>query len=219
VKRTAILALGVLALGAAAYFGNRLWAQPGARPATGPAPSAAAPRTRIALLNLHHVINNYDKFKAYKEDLKQSITPFQKKEKEMKDLAERLVKEKTNQTTTAQRKEAIDGEMRELNRKWEDLKAEFTKQMGKKQGQQMVILYGDVRTIAERYAQSHNFDMVLHYNDATDPRDYWSEANVSRKMQAGALMPIYYTAGMDISQDVINTLNASYKASQSRPGG
>jgi Skp family chaperone for outer membrane proteins len=219
VKRTAILALGVLALGTAAYFGNRLWAQTGARPATGPATSAAAPRTRIALLNLSHVIKNYDKFKAYNEDLKQSITPFQKKEVEMKKEAERLVKEKADPRTSAQRKEAVDGEMRALNRKWEDLKGEFNKQMGKKQEQQLVILYGDVRTISERYAQSHNFDLVLHYNDATDPRDYWSGPNVARKMQAGALMPLYYTAGMDISQDVINTLNASYKASQSRPGG
>jgi Skp family chaperone for outer membrane proteins len=205
------LTLGVAALVAALYAG-KLVAQ-GSRPAT-PATTPAAgagPRTRIALLNLSAVIRSYDKFKAYNEEIKKAVEPFANKEKSVKTEAEGLAKERENPTTKPERKEMIDKRLKELQRIMEDNKADFQREMAKKQGQQLVILYSDIRRVAERYAAAHNFDVVLHYNDAVDSKDYWSEANVARKMQAGALMPLYYTAGMDISQDIIHALNAEYK--------
>jgi Skp family chaperone for outer membrane proteins len=217
VKRTAILALGVLALGAIIYVG-RLWAQTGGpAPATGPAPAAAQPRTRIALLNLSHVVRNYDKFKSYQEEIKGTVKDFQARETPIKTKGEKLAKDLQSPTTTAQAREGIEKDLKDLQRQMEDLKNEFNKVMGKKQGQQFVILYSDVRNVAERYAQAHNYEVVLHYNDAVDPKEYWSEANVVRKMQAGALMPLYYTGGIEISAEVIAALNASYRSAQPRP--
>ena len=70
----------------------------------------------------------------------------------------------------------------------------------------------DIRTVVERVAQSRGFEMVLHFNDAVTPQDYWSPQNIARKMQAGALMPMYYVGGLDISNDVVTTLNSAYKA-------
>src|SRR5262249_46507016 len=75
----------------------------------------------------------------------------------------------------------------------------------------MQVLYGDVQAAARRYAQAHDLDLVLHYNDAVDARDYWSGANLARKMQAGALMPLYAAPGMDISKEVIAALNADLR--------
>ena len=54
--------------------------------------------------------------------------------------------------------------------------------------------------------------MVLHYNDAVTQEDYNSEVNISRKMQAGALMPIYMAPGVDVSMDIVKALNASMPA-------
>jgi Skp family chaperone for outer membrane proteins len=215
VKRTAILAVSVVALASAIYAG-RTWGQ-GTRPATTPA--AAQPRTRVALLNLLHVIRKYKKFDTFQEDLKAFIKPYQAEEAKAKADAERWDKERKDPKTTQQRRDQIEKDLVNLQRKMDDLKQEFQKNLAKKQEQQMVILFGDVRTVAERIAQAHNFDLVLHYNDAVDARDYWSGPNLARKMQAGALMPLYYANGMEISQQVIDALNAAYKAPAAAPAG
>jgi Skp family chaperone for outer membrane proteins len=217
VKRTAILMLGVVAALGAAVYASRTWAQTGATTtggATAPAAAPAQARTRIALLNLAHVIRNYEKFKAYQDEIKHTIKPYQEKETVIKTRGETLAKEGQQTTTTAQRREAIEKELKDLQRNLEDLKNDFQKVMGKKQEEQLVRLYGDIYTVAERHAQSHNFDLVLHYNDGHTAEERWSATNVARKMQAGALVPLYYTGGMDISQEVITTLNAMYKQSQ-----
>ena len=67
-----------------------------------------------------------------------------------------------------------------------------------------------------------NFELVLHYNDALTNEDYWSPANIMRKMQAGACMPLYAMPGMDISGPIVQTLNASYRPAApvgAAPGG
>jgi hypothetical protein len=101
--------------------------------------------------------------------------------------------------------------MKDLQRHLEDNKNDAQKTLVKKQEEQLRILYMDVRNVVDRYAQAHGFDMVLHYNDAVEQQDYWSAQNIARKMQAGALVPMYFAAGLDISGNIIATLNAPYK--------
>jgi Skp family chaperone for outer membrane proteins len=213
--------LTVLAVGAAVYVGNQLGAQTGA---TG-APAATQTRSRIALVNLSHVIKNYDKFKGYMEEMKTASKPFRDREEKIKKDAEVLVNESKAPTVTAERKETIEKNLKTLKRAYEDLSNEAGVFMGKKQEQQFVIVYGDVRNAAERYAVAHAYDMVLHYNDAVNPQEYWSGQNVARKIQAGALIPLYYAGGVDISAEIIKMLNDSAKrgpapaAAATRPGG
>jgi Skp family chaperone for outer membrane proteins len=216
VKRKAILALTVVAVGVAAYVGNTLRANPGA-----PAPAGApAPRPRIALINLSHVVKSYKKFNTYSNELKVAVEPFRKREEALKKRGEELVKESQKPGVTPERKEAIEKEGMKLKRDMEDLRNEFGQFMAKKQGQQFVTLYGDVRNACERYAVSHSYDMVLHYNDApnSNPAEYWSEANVARKFQAGALIPIFYKSGVDVSEDIIKMLNDSMGTTAVTPG-
>jgi Skp family chaperone for outer membrane proteins len=207
VKRIVILSVGLVALLGVGFYVGTLGAQQGGAPAARPAPT-----TRIALLNLSHVIKNYDKYKAFQEELKTVVQPFEKRQAETKTEGDNLAKEKNNPNTAQAKKDQIDQRLKELQRILEDNQQEVQKVLIKKQEEQLKILYMDVRAIAERHAQGHNFEMVLHYNDHVKPEDYWSAANIARKMQAGALMPMYYVGGLDISQDVINTLNATYKA-------
>jgi Skp family chaperone for outer membrane proteins len=208
VKRTVILAAGVVALSGAILYVSGVGAQAptGARP--------AAPSSRIALLNLSHVIKNYDKFKAFQAELKAAVEPFQKRDAAAKAEADDIAKKFQSATTPpdAATREAQEKRLKELQRIVEDNKAEAAKVLAKKQEDQLQILYMDVREVAERHAQANGFEMVLHYNDATEAKEYWSAQNISRKMTAGALIPLYYTRGIDISGDVIASLNAVYKS-------
>lgn len=199
-KRTLLLVAGVMALGTAIYLTGHVGAQGNA---------AAAPKTKVGLLNLTYVIKNYNKFKNFQEDLKKTVEPFQTKDTGLKTEGEKIAKEAQTPATTAARREAIEKRLKEIQRDIEDNKNEAQKVVVKKQEDQLKILYMDVRGIVERYAQAHGFEMVLHYNDATTQEEYWSPTNIARKMQAGALMPMYMANGLDISANIVATLNAA----------
>lgn len=211
-KRKVYVAAGVLALTLAVVVTAQLMAQTGstaARPST--------PTTKIALINLNMVVNNYDKFKTFKEEAKVAIDPFQKKDAAYKSEGEKLAKDLQDPKTSAEARDKIERRLKELQRAVEDNKVEAQKSLGKRQEDQLRILYMDVYTVVSRYAQAHGYEMVLHFNEPTNRDEYWSAQNIARKMQAGALMPIYYMGALDISNNIVSTLNASMKNAPATP--
>jgi Skp family chaperone for outer membrane proteins len=185
---------------------HRLWAQ--TTPARPVVPTAT---TKVALINIAYVIKNYDKFKAFNEEMKVAVKPFQDRDVKLKGDGEKLAKEAQDVKTTAERREHIERQLKDLQRGVEDNKTEAQKTVGKKQEEQLRILYMDIRSVVERYAGAHGFDMVLHFNDALTTQDYWNPRNIARKIQADGLMPMYYASSLDISNHIVATLNASYK--------
>jgi Skp family chaperone for outer membrane proteins len=204
------VAAAVVALGVAIYVG-KMRAQTGGNH---PAP----PQTKIALVNLTYVVKNYEKFKAFTEEMKTAAAPYQAKDTAITTEGEKLYKERNAPTTTQERKDQIEKQLMELKRRAEDNKAEGTKALGKKQEQGVTTIYMDVYQVAERVAKSRGFDMVLQFNDLIDQREYWGAQNISRKLQTAALTPMYYNAGLDISHDVVTTLNSSYKTAAPKAG-
>lgn len=209
-KKTVLVMAGVAVLSLAVFLGSQVTAQ---------TPSANTPtnKSRVALLNLTYVVKNYTKFKTFQEELKAAVDPYQAKDTAWKKEGEALVKESQAPGTTQQKREEIEAKLKDLQRKIEDNKVEASKLLNKKQGEQLKILYNDIRMAAYRYAAAHGIDMVLHYNDAITEADYNSEPNISRKMQAGALMPIYMAKGVDVSYEIVMALNQAAATSSSTP--
>jgi Skp family chaperone for outer membrane proteins len=177
------------------------------------------PHTRIGLVNLSYVINNYEKIKTYREEMKKVIEPFSTKQSKIKGDAEKLLKESKDENTTEERKTEIEGELKKLQRDMEDLKNEFQRVMNKKQEQQAKIVYKDVEEAVRRYAKAQNIELVLHYNDATKEAERDAPANIVRKMQAGACMPIYAAPGIDISEAILANLNANLRRREAQRSG
>ncbi|MFO0845803.1 MAG: OmpH family outer membrane protein [Gemmataceae bacterium] len=214
-KRTLMLMAGVMALGCAIYASNKIWAQ---APNPNPAPAPAQLKTKIGLVNLQQVIKEYNKFKTFSEELKNSVAPFQGKDTALKTEGDKLAKEGQSPQTTAQRRDEIERRLKDIQRQLEDNKVEAQKIVGKKQEDQLKILYADIRTVVDRFAQAHGYEMVLHYNDAVTAEEYWSAQNIARKLQAGALMPMYISNGLDITRNIIATLNAGAPAAPAAGG-
>jgi Skp family chaperone for outer membrane proteins len=208
-----MMALGVVALGILCYVG-RSWAQTQAAPASAPQ-AGAAPRTKVALLNLTYVIKNYTKYISFQEEIKGIIKPFQGTDAQLRKEGEELSKQ-VSATTAAEKRAEVERKLKDLQRKIEDNNAEAKLVLGKKSDDQMKILYMDVLEAAQRYAVSHEFDLVLHYNDAVTKEDYFSAPNIARKVQTGALMPLYAAPGMDISTEVVNMLNYNLRPANSQ---
>ena len=59
-----------------------------------------------------------------------------------------------------------------------------------------------------------------NYNDAVTLEDYYHPANLQRKLtQPAAVMPLFVTPGMDISNAIVTNLNNKYAASAGAPAG
>ncbi len=213
-KRKWIIAtVGVASAAALVYVGTHRAQQPTAGSPADPSRPAAAPRTKIALLNLTYVISYYEKYKTFKDDIKKQMQPFEDMVKGKQAEVEALRKEATDtqHPPDEARRQAIEKRMKEIQRGIEDATAEAKPKIIKQEQDEMVLLYREVQSAAASYAGPHDFDMVLQYNEPLDPKDYYSPANIERKMGAGALIPLYYGGGMEISQDVLAMLNAKYR--------
>jgi RNA polymerase sigma factor (sigma-70 family) len=218
-------AVGVLATVLGLGFG--LW---GGRPAAAdtperqredPAKPAAEPRTRIALINLSYVIKHCDEFKAYQGSVQKQVAFFQEREKVSRARIDDLKKELAAPGLSAFRRDGLEMDLKSEQRKMQDDQEEAKRKLTRLSDEQTVALYKKVREAAERYARAHDFDLVLHYSDATpDEQDYASPQNVTRKLQAGACLPLYWKAEIDISKAVVGVLNAAHRGPpKETPGG
>lgn len=223
-KRTVVLTAGVLAFGLMGYCGSSANAQQPAQPAARPAYSE--PRTRIALLNLAYVIKNYEKTTVFQSEIKLEFKKYEERAQFKTKQIEELQKHAADAKTTPDQKEADQREYLKLKREIEDINSEAKQILGKKTDEQMVILYRDIQDAAARYAVAHNYEAVFHYIDAITQADYFSPGAIVRKIQQPGLMPLYQTPGLDISQQVVMSLNAAYRnnaaaapAATSRPSG
>jgi Skp family chaperone for outer membrane proteins len=201
------LAAGLVALGVVIYVG-RLWAQqPGG---AGTAPAAPEPRTRIAVLNLNYVIKYYKKSTIYREQLKHDAEPFETKHKMKTELRDNLTKELNDPKTPVEKREPLQKQILDVTREIEDNKREAQKAITKMESDMLRSVYGDVQDAAIRYARAHNFEMVLHYNDAVTREDYNSVQNIAGKVQQVSCIPLYVSPGMDISEQVMRALNTNF---------
>ncbi len=208
VKRIVALGLVAVVLGGLAWMGGRLTAQSGA-------PAGADGRSRVALLNLSHVLKNYQKAVVLNNELKDLANPFQQRAKSKATQYESIVKEA--QTKPDQR-EFYEKQLRQLKREMEDLSNETQQAMAKRQDDALVLIYKEIQDACQRVAMSQGFDMVFSYNDATTSQEYWSPMNIMRKLQQGGCTPLYFTRGMDISADVVGALNQAFGRTAPAPG-
>lgn len=210
-KTKLIVLAGLAVLGMAAYMGTRLWAQ---QPGAGPAVAPASPK--IGLINLAYVLKNYNKFSTYNAEIEKIRIEYQKKEDDFK----KLVKDwqtfgSRPEAKQAEREQAEDS-MKKLKRSIEDNSAEYTKVRSKKSDEQMVQMYLEIEAATKTFANSNGFHMVLHYSEPLNEADKKNAQNIQRKLigpgQSGGVCPIYFVDGMDVSEQVVRTLNTMFPA-------
>jgi Skp family chaperone for outer membrane proteins len=204
---------GAAALALMGYIGSGLWAQttPPARPAT------PEPKTRVALLNLSYVIKYYKKFEGFQSELKEDLKTFETRAKGKMSLVEATTKHMQDPSTSSAQRDMDQKEIVKLKREIEDINNDAKSFIGVKSDTQIVQMYKEIQDAAQRYAVSHNFELVLHYNDALTTADYYSPTNLVRKLSGGALMPLYAAPGLDISMEVTQALNASFHPTAAAP--
>jgi len=174
--------------------------------------------TPIALFNLNYVIQKYDKYRDVQEEIKGIAEPYQRRETSLRRQGEKLKAEleqlqkdvnpgDPHPQKIAQKKEELEHKAKMLQREIEDNQMEAKLKISKRTEAAMKDMYVDVYDAASRYAKEHDFEILLHYNDATNAQDYFGAPNIARKLSTGALVPLTTKPGVDVTKGLIELLN------------
>jgi Skp family chaperone for outer membrane proteins len=218
-----VVLAGLATLGVVAYVGTQLWAQTPGQPGQ-PAPAAAGPAPaspKVGMINLAAVLKGYNKFKVYNDEIEKIRIEFQKKEDDLKKQATDWQKFGERPEATQADREKAGESMKQIKRLIEDNLAQYNKVRGKKSDDQMIQMYQEIEAATARFAASNGFHLIFHYSEPLTKDDKISPPNIQRKLvgpgQSGGICPMYFVPGMDVSNDVVNTLNAMFPAPAQTP--
>jgi Skp family chaperone for outer membrane proteins len=172
------------------------------------APAAAAkPQTRIAFVNLAYVLKNYKKVDALAGDFKTRYKDYEKEAQTKKSEMDALDAENNDPKTDVTKREENLQKMVQLKRDIEEINQKARKALAPQSEANTVEVYQDIQNAVKRYAEAHNFEMVLQFQDGFTEEDLKSPMNIMNKMQTRACIPIYLPKANDISSDVTSELN------------
>jgi Skp family chaperone for outer membrane proteins len=215
VKKTVLSLTALATLGISAYLATQLRAQGqasgGQVQQTVATAQAKPPTMRIAIINLQQVIKQYRKWNDFEESYKKAYAyynaDFERKKAQGLDYKNQLEK-----ATDDAAKEKLQVALKDLDRQVQDLGETAKKHLAKMRDDQAVQIYREVERAVEAYARAYDIEMVMHYNDAVVPADLYHPANIQRKLQTGACMPMYFHPGLNITDMVAQMLNQSLAA-------
>lgn len=221
-KSIAILAGGVI-LGAVAL---QALAQTTGRPAVQqtsgsnpPATGVAAPQVvpiRVAVVNINKVLKNFNKAQQLNSFISNKVSGYRNqitaKREELAKIQEKIAKAVNPAEAEELKKQGVA-----LERQMQDLDAEASKDISNQQGTIAIGIYKDIEGVIQRCAVTNGFDIVLSFPDATVDAEMYTQPNVVRKLAAQAAIPLFYKAHVDMTQAVIDTLNAQFPVAAAPP--
>jgi Skp family chaperone for outer membrane proteins len=198
------------ALGTGIGVGGVVWAQQGNMTSRAPL------QTRIAVINLSQVIKNYKKFQAFEQDMKTQTQAIQRDMDAQKAQAIGEQKELEQPTLTAERRDQLERHIKQIQRQMQDSIEEAKQKMSKREFDQLVQTYKEVKDAVDAYARAYAIELVLQYNDAVG-QEVYAPPHFTHKLSNRACMPIYVDSRMDITEPVTMMLNQKL-ASAAAPG-
>lgn len=214
-KRTIGILAGLAALGAAVYLGNQVWAD-GAATTTAHGPAL---QSKIAIINIAHVIKNYKKFIAFQDKLKVSSEPLKKEIENKKAVIATKETEMNKAETPLARREQLQREIKAIQREVQDKVDEANQHFAKERADELKMLYMDIQDAVTRYARAYAIELVLQYSDGSDAAEKYSPAALQAKLANSACFPIYNDPQMDITASVTQWLNQQLGSAAATPAG
>jgi RNA polymerase sigma factor (sigma-70 family) len=186
-------------------------AGPPPRALASPAAEGARPlQTRIGLINLARVIKGSKKAQAIRSNIRAQFEQAHDRLEALKSHIQKAQAQADDANVTADRKDELARELRQLKREMEDEQQSIQAKITKSEGEALPALYREVEDAASRLAKRDGLELVLFYNDAVTEADFYSPQVVQRKLASGGLMPLVVAPGMDITDKIIEALNLAY---------
>ena len=166
----------------------------------------SAVQSRIAVMNLGQVIKGYRKYQTFEAEMKQQSTMLQQELEKKKATGVAMQKELEQPGLAPDRREQDEREIKRLQREMQDSIEEAKARIAKREVDQLVVIYKDIKDAVDAYARTYGFEMVMQYTDAIGP-DAYAPQNFQHKMTNRACMPIYVDQRLDITAEITQMLN------------
>jgi Skp family chaperone for outer membrane proteins len=177
--------------------------------ATAPGAATGVVPIRTAVVNINKVLKNFNKAQQLNNFISTKVNGYGQQITAKRDELTKLQGE-IAKAVTAEQKDQLQKRGLQLEREMQDLDVEARKDISAQQGTIAVGIYRDIEGVIQRVAVANGFDLVLSYPDATADAEMYSQPNVVRKLASQAAIPIYYKPHIDITDAVVQTLNATF---------
>ena len=212
-KKITIFVLGLACLTGANATGKLAAQQPAA---------AVQGGTRVVVVDINYVFANYIKVKLLKTEFESNCKPFNDRENDLKALMAEWQKAVANPALikpaqVAQGKATIV----KIERRLGDNRRHIEKTIRKQHDEQMAAIFKEVCEFAAAQAAKRGCHLIFGFSnpDGTVTPAIKNITPIMQAMNQGGLVPLYMAAGVDISKDVVNALNAGIAPSSSPIGG
>lgn len=208
-QRTFVIVMALLAAG----VGARAQAQ-GVPPQPGQVPTQPGiAYTKVGVVNMGIVYTKYKRVETFKQEMERDAKPF----KDRREYLETLIKQwnaalKNPAALKPEEREKGPKIIIDCQRQLEDLDIDFKSKFAKKLEDQMVLLNNEINQRIREYAGSHGYHLILAFGE---PEVALQGLNAFKRtmtvIDQGGMTVAYYAPGMDISAELVQSLNSTYQ--------
>lgn len=168
---------------------------------------------RIALIDMARVFKNYKKFDNLREELKGGLQETEERFKKMAEQIRReqselkLLKEGTDEYAQKEKLILAHTTQAETFRKTQQ------RDLIRKEAQIYKTVYLEVADAVQKYATHYNFTLVLRFTSD----DVETQENPEDVMRGLNRQVVYYRPSEDITNAIVNYLNARYQRTAAQP--
>lgn len=211
-NRTFTRLAALATVGTALAIAPAAHAQPAA-PAGGAAP---APQTqRICIVNIAKVLRDYNKANFKGAEITRKRQAYVTQVQALRDQVA-AVNQEYQRAQNPELKKQLQEKALGIQRKIEDIDRTAQAELTSLSNDTIVQVYQEIKGVITDIAKTNNLSMVLAYPAATKESEENSPQVAQLMLQTPALIPFYHR-GMDITDVVIQTLNARHPSPPAPP--
>lgn len=205
-KRVFVYLAALVGVGSAVYLAGTIQAQaPGAAPA---APKASG---KVAVFNVAKVMKDFQRWQHFANVMNQKRSAAAGELGKLKSEVAEL-QTKIQQEPIKQKQEEIAKVLVEKQRLFEDKERKVRTELDDESANYLRELFQQIQACVKAVVDANGFDVVFSYPDAISAQEMASPLYFDLKLRPQAAMPFYVSAPADMTDVLVQTLNANFKA-------
>lgn len=193
-----------------------LWGASAAQVQGGRATAQLGAEARVALVDVAYVFKKYDKFNRNYESMKKEVKQREQEITDAQTELKNLVAQKQQFTPDSTNYKQIDQKLAQKKAELELLAANSRQEFTQKEASLYHQTYQEVEAVIRTYAERNGITLVLRASRDEDA----STSNPQEVIKEVSQQVIYALPGMDITEQVLATLNAkSAPITKDKPTG
>ncbi|MCA8993411.1 MAG: OmpH family outer membrane protein [Planctomycetaceae bacterium] len=176
-----------------------------------PGQAPAAKPHQVALIDLAHIFQNYEKFKDQTQGLQTAAQNAQAKAVQMGEDLKAKQTALQSLTPGSPDYSALESQLFEAQGKLQAFQQVEQREIVRKQAELYKQIYMDVQKATSEYARYYNYTLVLRFNRA----DATESTNPQQILQGLNRQVVFYQTNDDITDQILDYLNDTYRKTAS----